>query len=101
MFDILELEKFEDEIDYLIEASPTILVETPNDVIKRIQRLEKIGVDEMILKIDNYGHTANMPSIEMFGKYVFRAINNPRAVPESKLKALANPERTSYFRAFT
>jgi hypothetical protein len=63
MFDILELEKFEDDIDYLIEASPTILVATPNDVIERIQRREKMGVDEMILKIDNYGHAANMPSI--------------------------------------
>jgi hypothetical protein len=38
----------------------------------------------MILKIDNYGHAANMPTIQISGKYAFRAINNPRAVPESK-----------------
>ncbi|MEV5303252.1 LLM class flavin-dependent oxidoreductase [Amycolatopsis methanolica] len=88
---MLDLLPHKDDIDYLIESSPTILVGTPDEVIEKIKRYRELGIDEVILKIDNYGHAANMRSIEMFGKYVFPAINNPSAIPENEYEHMGVP----------
>ena len=37
---------------------------------KKIKKLERMGYDEVVLRIDGMGHAINMRSIEMFGKYV-------------------------------
>jgi len=70
-----------DDVEYLIEHSPTLLIGDPDQVIERIKRYAELGIDEVILKIDGYGHHTTMRSIEMFGKYVFPEFKNPRAIP--------------------
>jgi len=79
--EIETLSRFIEDIPGLIEHTPTVMVGTPDDVIERIQRLEKMGYNEIILKIDNYGHATNMRSMEMFAKHVIPAIKNPSLIP--------------------
>lgn len=88
MEQVVALEKHVDDIDYLIDSSPTILVGTPDDVIERIHKYEELGINEVILRIENYGHHANMRSIEMFGKYVLPAINSAPYIPNDEYQEL-------------
>lgn len=88
-----DLEAHKDDVEYLIDASPTLLIGDPDDVIERIKRYEELGIDEVILKIDNYGHAANMRSIEMFGKYVMPEFKNPRAIPKNEWEELGIPAK--------
>ena len=86
---IKDLEKHKTDIDYLYDASPALLVGTPDEVIERLKKLEKMGINEVILKIDGgYGHQAVMRSLEMFGKYVIPEFRNPRAIPENDFELL-------------
>ncbi len=57
------------------------------EYVERCKQLEKMGVDEVILKIDGYGHQANMRSIEMFGKYVIPEFDHPQAIPSNDWEA--------------
>lgn len=78
-----DLVDHKDDIDYLIDHSPTLLIGDPDEVIERIKRYQKIGFDEVILKLDGFGHQNTLRSIEMFGKYVFPEFKNPGAIPEN------------------
>jgi alkanesulfonate monooxygenase SsuD/methylene tetrahydromethanopterin reductase-like flavin-dependent oxidoreductase (luciferase family) len=85
------VEKGSRDIEYLIDNSPTILIGDPEQVIKRIKEYEAAGFDEVILKIDGYGHSAVMRSIEMFGKYVFPEFRNPRGIPANDWESVGVP----------
>ncbi|MGA8328468.1 MAG: LLM class flavin-dependent oxidoreductase [Mycobacterium sp.] len=85
---MIDLAKYKDDIDYLIDWTPTVMVGTPDEVIERILRLRDMGVTEMILKIDHFGHAANMRSMEMFAKYVIPAVNNPSAIPDNEYEEI-------------
>jgi len=85
------VEKGSRDIEYLIDNSPTILIGDPEQVIKRIKEYEAAGFGEVILKIDGYGHSAVMRSIEMFGKYVFPEFRNPRGIPENDWESVGVP----------
>jgi alkanesulfonate monooxygenase SsuD/methylene tetrahydromethanopterin reductase-like flavin-dependent oxidoreductase (luciferase family) len=85
------VEKGSKNIEYLIDNSPTILIGDPEQVIKRIKEYEAAGFDEVILKIDGYGHSAVMRSIEMFGKYVFPEFRNPRGIPANDWESVGVP----------
>lgn len=62
-----------DDMAYLNDRAPYISAGTPDFLIDRFHRLEAVGYDEVILRIDGMGHETNMRSIEMFGKYVIPA----------------------------
>ena len=85
------VEKGSKNIEYLIDNSPTILIGDPEQVIKRIKEYEAAGFGEVILKIDGYGHSAVMRSIEMFGKYVFPEFRNPRGIPANDWESVGVP----------
>jgi len=76
-----ELDEHKHDIEYMIKASPGLLVGDPDDVIGIVKQYEKAGIDEVILKIDSYGHQANLRSMEMFAKYVMPEFRNPRSIP--------------------
>ena len=88
MLRMQELEKHKDDLEYLIDYTPTMMIGTPDEVIERILRLRDMGVTEMILKIDNFGHSANMRSMEMFAKYVIPAVNNPSSIPDNEYEEI-------------
>jgi alkanesulfonate monooxygenase SsuD/methylene tetrahydromethanopterin reductase-like flavin-dependent oxidoreductase (luciferase family) len=85
------VEKGSRDIEYLIDNSPTILIGDPEQVIRRIREYEAAGFDEVILKIDGYGHSTVMRSIEMFGKYVFPEFRNPRGIPVNDWESVGVP----------
>ncbi|TJY66269.1 LLM class flavin-dependent oxidoreductase [Arthrobacter sp. CAU 1506] len=59
-----------DDLEYLNESSPMFMVGDPDWFIERAEKLETMGIDEVVLKIDGYGHSKTLKTIEMIGKYV-------------------------------
>ena len=70
MKDINKIADRKDDMKYLNERAPYISVGTPDFHVERIKKLEQMGYDEVVLRIDGMGHAVNMRSIGMFGKYV-------------------------------
>ena len=73
-------EKYAGDLDFLRENTPTCLVGTPDDFIERIQYLEKLGIEEIVLSIDGVGHEKIMKSIGLVGKYVIPEFNSPQSI---------------------
>lgn len=67
---IQQLKDHVHDLDYLMEFNPYFHIGTPEFVIERFRRLEAMGLDEIILRIDGMGHEANLRAIEMFGEHV-------------------------------
>jgi len=79
MKDINKIADRKDDIKYLNERAPFISVGTPEFHIERFKKLERMGYDEIVLRIDGMGHQVNMRSIEMFGKYVLPEFKKVKA----------------------
>lgn len=58
------------DMAYINDRSPYVSVGTPDFLVNRFKRLEELGYQEVILRIDGMGHETNMRSIQMFGKHV-------------------------------
>jgi alkanesulfonate monooxygenase SsuD/methylene tetrahydromethanopterin reductase-like flavin-dependent oxidoreductase (luciferase family) len=63
----------EGNMDFLLTETPSVLVGTPEDFVERLQRLEKAGVDEVLLRVDGLGHERNLAAIELIGREVIPA----------------------------
>ncbi len=61
------------DLPYINERSPYVSVGDPDFLIERFKRLESLGYQEVMLRIDGMGHETNLRSIEMFGKHVIPA----------------------------
>jgi alkanesulfonate monooxygenase SsuD/methylene tetrahydromethanopterin reductase-like flavin-dependent oxidoreductase (luciferase family) len=70
----------EDDLEYMNDALPLMVNGTPDEMIEKIRRLEKLGADEVIFRIDGNGHRQIMESLEMFGKYVIPEFKHPANV---------------------
>lgn len=70
MSKINDLIEHEDDVEYLIEHSPSIVVGDPDTIIERLKRVEDMGIDEVVLRVDGFGHEKNMKAIELIGKHV-------------------------------
>jgi alkanesulfonate monooxygenase SsuD/methylene tetrahydromethanopterin reductase-like flavin-dependent oxidoreductase (luciferase family) len=70
MEQINELIGHENDLEFLVEHSPSILVGDPDTIIQKLKRLERMGVDEVLLRIDGFGHERNIRAIELIGKHV-------------------------------
>ena len=80
-------EKYFGDLEFLRENSPTCMVGTPDDFIERIEKLEKMGIDEVFLNFDGVGHDRIMQEIELIGRYVIPEFKRPGSVVRG------NPER--------
>jgi len=70
------------DMAYINDRSPYVSVGTPDFLIERFKQLEKMGYQEVFLRIDGFGHDKVMRSLKMFGKYVipeFRRSEKPSA----------------------
>lgn len=74
------IEGHEDDLDWMNDNLPQVLNGTPDDIIKGVKRLEAMGFDEVIFRIDGQGHQQIMKSLNYFGKYVIPEFRNPRDV---------------------
>ena len=75
-----EREKYANDLDFLRENTPTTLLGTPDDFIERIQYMEKLGIDEIVLSIDGVGHENIMKAVELIGKYVIPEFKSPQSI---------------------
>lgn len=55
------------------------MVGTPDDFVARLRRLEEMGVDEVLMRVDGVAHDDIMRSLELIGAEVIPAVD-PSAV---------------------
>jgi len=70
-----ELEDSRDDLARMIERAPYISIGDPDFFLERIERLERMGVDEFMLEIDGLGHDKQMSAIELLGREVLPHVN--------------------------
>ncbi|QIE45211.1 LLM class flavin-dependent oxidoreductase [Pseudohalocynthiibacter aestuariivivens] len=63
-------------MDFLLNETPSVLVGTPDDFVKRLKDLEARGMDEVLLRIDGMPHDQIMESIRMIGEEVIPKFTN-------------------------
>ncbi|WP_448263653.1 LLM class flavin-dependent oxidoreductase [Microbacterium aurum] len=66
----------QDDLDWLCEYTPSVMIGTPEDFIERIKRVEAMGVDEVLLRIDGVGHENIKRSLELIGHEVIPAVDS-------------------------
>jgi alkanesulfonate monooxygenase SsuD/methylene tetrahydromethanopterin reductase-like flavin-dependent oxidoreductase (luciferase family) len=59
-----------DDLEYIVSIAPYMSLGTPEFLIDRFRRLEELGYDEVLLRIDGMGHEVNSRSIQAFGEHV-------------------------------
>ncbi|WP_197375600.1 LLM class flavin-dependent oxidoreductase [Mycolicibacterium baixiangningiae] len=62
-----------DDLDWLCENTSVVMVGTPDDYIRRAEKLEAMGVEEIVLRIDGLPHEHIMESLELIGREVIPA----------------------------
>lgn len=73
------------DLDYLVEASPYIMVGTPDDIIRQCRKVYEMGIDDVIWRIDGMGHETNRAALEMLGKHVLPELHSWPEHPHSTL----------------
>lgn len=72
-----------DDPEWLRDCGPAVMVGDPDHLIGMIERLESLGADEVVMRIDNGPHNELMETIETIGRYVIPHFKNPNAVLRS------------------
>jgi alkanesulfonate monooxygenase SsuD/methylene tetrahydromethanopterin reductase-like flavin-dependent oxidoreductase (luciferase family) len=73
------LEAHKTDLDYLINHTPTVMVGTPDELTETLRRLEALGVDEVLLRIDGFGLAQDLAVIDLIGEAVI-----PRLTPTAR-----------------
>jgi alkanesulfonate monooxygenase SsuD/methylene tetrahydromethanopterin reductase-like flavin-dependent oxidoreductase (luciferase family) len=71
-----EARKRMDDLEYIVSIAPYMSIGTPEFLIDRFRRLEELGYDEVLLRIDGMGHGVNVRSIQAFGEHVMPAFRD-------------------------
>lgn len=69
-----------DDFDYLLTETPSIMIGTPDDFVERIERLEDMGVEEILMRIDGVSHADIMKSFELIGREVIPTVDSRVAI---------------------
>lgn len=64
-----------EDLEFLIDHSPYVSIGDPDFFLERCRKLEQLGYDEFILRIDGLGHEKNLQTIELLGKHVIPAFS--------------------------
>jgi alkanesulfonate monooxygenase SsuD/methylene tetrahydromethanopterin reductase-like flavin-dependent oxidoreductase (luciferase family) len=73
--EIKALVEHRDDLDWLCDWSPSVMVGDPDDFISRIKKLEEMGIDEVLLRIDGVGHENIAKSLELIGHEVIPVVD--------------------------
>jgi alkanesulfonate monooxygenase SsuD/methylene tetrahydromethanopterin reductase-like flavin-dependent oxidoreductase (luciferase family) len=63
------------DLDYLIDDSPYLTIGTPDDFIARAEKMHAMGADEILFRLDGYGHENNLRALELIGKEVIPSLH--------------------------
>jgi hypothetical protein len=72
------------DIDFLVERAPYISIGNPEFWIERIRRLESLGFDGIVLRVDGMQHDVCERSIRLFGEEVLPAFRQGREQPSGE-----------------
>lgn len=72
---IERLIEHQDDLNWLCAYTPSVMIGTPDDFIERIRRVESMGVDEVLLRIDGVGHRNICESLELIGHEVIPVVD--------------------------
>jgi len=72
---IKKLVEHRGDLDWLCEHSPSVMIGTPADFVERLQRLEAMGVDEVVMRVDGIGHDRIVESLELIGREVIPVVD--------------------------
>jgi alkanesulfonate monooxygenase SsuD/methylene tetrahydromethanopterin reductase-like flavin-dependent oxidoreductase (luciferase family) len=64
------LDRGEDPFDFLLHDTPSIMLGTPDFFIERLKLLEKMGIEEVLLRVEGVRHKDIMRSLELIGREV-------------------------------
>lgn len=70
-----QLIEHQEDLDWLCEYTPSVMIGTPDDFVERIKRVEAMGIDEVLLRIDGVGHDNIKKSLELIGHEVIPAVH--------------------------
>lgn len=73
--EIKALVEHRDDLDWLCDWSPSVMIGDPDDFIARIRKLEAMGLDEVLLRIDGMGHENIKKSLELIGHEVIPVVD--------------------------
>ena len=68
-----------EDLDFLCTETPAVMIGTPDDFVERLRRLESMGVDEVVMRVDGVDHGEILKSLELIGHEVIPAVD-PAAV---------------------
>jgi hypothetical protein len=71
---IREMQQHLDDLDYIQERTPYVMIGTPEFLIGQFKRIESLGYNELLLGIEGMTHEANMRAIELLGREVLPAL---------------------------
>jgi alkanesulfonate monooxygenase SsuD/methylene tetrahydromethanopterin reductase-like flavin-dependent oxidoreductase (luciferase family) len=60
----------EGNLDFLVNETPSVMIGTPDDFIRRLDDLKNRGVDEVLLRVDGVPHADIMRSYDLIGREV-------------------------------
>jgi alkanesulfonate monooxygenase SsuD/methylene tetrahydromethanopterin reductase-like flavin-dependent oxidoreductase (luciferase family) len=73
---IEELKEHQRDLPFMVERAPYLTIGDPDLFVERIERLERMGVDEFILEIDGLGHEKHMSAVELIGREVIPRVSS-------------------------
>lgn len=73
----------ENNIDFLLTETPSVMIGTPDDFIKRLRQLEEMGVDEVLLRVDGVRHADIKRSLELIGTEVIPVVDSHAALVDA------------------
>ncbi|MGE2717847.1 LLM class flavin-dependent oxidoreductase [Mycolicibacterium litorale] len=68
-----ELIEKADDLDWLTEATSSVMLGDPDYFVRRAEKLAAMGVEEIVLRIDGIPHEYIMESIELIGREIIPA----------------------------
>ncbi|MFG2580993.1 hypothetical protein [Streptomyces malaysiensis] len=79
--EIKALVNHRDDLDWLCDWSPSVMIGDPDDFVARIRKLEAMGLDEVLRRIDGVGHENIKRSLELIGHEVIPVVDPVFAEP--------------------
>jgi alkanesulfonate monooxygenase SsuD/methylene tetrahydromethanopterin reductase-like flavin-dependent oxidoreductase (luciferase family) len=64
-----------EDLDFLCTETPSVMIGTPDDFVERLRRLESMGVDEVVMRVDGVAHDDILRSLELIGHEVIPAVD--------------------------
>ena len=63
------------DLDFLCTATPSVMIGTPDDFVERLQLLESMGVDEVVMRVDGVAHDDICRALELIGRDVIPVVD--------------------------